>query len=400
MVLVVAMGVYFGWYAPVWDDINQGLDLVGGIHIVLEARDTETTEVTDQGVTAAVEVIRRRVDAMGVREPVIVREGDRRIVVSLPDVHDPEEALDIVGRTAQLEFRDEDDNVLLTGRHLQSAQAMFQTTEAGVQEPIVSLQFDPEGTEILAEATEEHMGRRIIIYLDDEVVQAPYVRAVITDGSPIIEGYDSLQEAQEIAVILNSGALPVELEPLRPQFVSALLGEASVQQSWRAALIAVAAIVALMVAFYRVPGIWGVFALGLYITLVLLVMAGINATLTLPGIAGLILSIGMAVDANVIIFERIKEEVRAGATPRAAIESGFANAFRTVVDADVTTLIAGGVLYWLATGPVRGFAVTLSIGILVGMFTALVVTRQALLELAGAGLIREGPAFFGSRGEQ
>jgi len=400
IVVVVAVGVYFGLYAPVWDDINQGLDLVGGIHIVLEAQDTETTPVTDEGVAAAVEVIRRRVDAMGVLEPVIVREGQRRIVVNLPDVHDPEEALEIIGRTAQLEFRDEEDNVLLTGRHLQRAQAMFQTTEAGAQEPIVSLQFDAEGTEILAEATEAHLGQRIVIYLDDEVVQAPYVRAVITDGSPIIEGYDSLEEAQEISVILNSGALPVELEPLRPQFVSALLGEASVQQSWQAAVIAVVAVAALMIAFYRVPGIWAVGSLGLYIVLVLLVMAGLNATLTLPGIAGIILSIGMAVDANVIIFERIKEEVQAGSTPRAAIDSGFANAFRTIVDKNVTTLIAGGVLYWLATGPIRGFAVTLSLGILVSMFTAVVVTRLALIEMAGAGLIKEGPAFFGTRGVQ
>ncbi len=400
MVVVVAVGGYFGFYSPVWDDINKGLDLVGGIHIVLEAQDTETTPVTEEGMTSAVEVIRRRVDAMGVVEPVIVREGDRRIVVSLPDVHDPEEAMAMVGRTAQLEFRDDDGNVVLTGRHLERAQAVFQTTEMGAQEPIVSLEFDAEGTEILAEATEELLGERMVIYLDDEVVQAPVVRSVITDGSPIIEGYDSLEEAQEIAVVLNSGALPIELEPLRPQYISAMLGEASVQQSWQAAIIAITAIISLMILFYRVPGIWAVFSLGLYLTLVLLIMAGINATMTLPGLAGLILSLGMAVDANVIIFERIKEEVRAGATPRAAIESGFANAFRTIVDADVTTLIAGVVLYWLATGPIRGFAVTLSLGILTSMFTALVITRLALIELAGAGLIREGSLFFGSRGGQ
>ncbi|MFO8061092.1 MAG: protein translocase subunit SecD, partial [Bacillota bacterium] len=389
----------FGLYQPVWDDINKGLDLVGGIHIVLEAEETDEP-VTDVAMVSAMEVIRRRVDALGVTEPVIVREGARRIVVNLPGIKDPEEALEIIGRTARLEFTDEEGNVLLTGENLTQAQALFQRTEAGGQQPIVSLQFDAEGTRLFAEATREHLHRRIIILLDDEVVQAPYVRGVISDGRGVIEGYESLQEAQEIAVVLNSGALPVDLVPLRPQFVSATLGEASIAQSWRAAIIAVAAVVALMVTFYRVPGVWAVVALGLYIVLVLVALAGINATLTLPGIAGIILSIGMAVDANVIIFERIKEEVRSGATPRAAIDSGFTTAFRTILDANVTTLIAAGVLYWLASGPIRGFAVTLSLGIVVSMFTAMVITRVAMVQMAGAGLITEGPAFFGSRREQ
>jgi len=396
--LILAMcgiGYYYGSHQPVWDEINKGLDLVGGIHIVLEAEDPE---VSDQAMNSAVEVIRRRVDGLGVTEPEIMREGTRRIVVNLPGVRDPEEAMEIIGRTARLEFTDEDGQVLLTGEHLREAGAMFQTTDIGTQEPIVTLEFDAEGTRLLADATQKHLGERIIIMLDDEEVQAPVVRSAITDGRPIIEGYENLQEAQEIAVILNSGALPVDLEPLRPQFVSATLGEAAVQQSWQAAIIGVAAVVALMVAFYRVPGGWAVLALGLYVILVLVALYAIDATLTLPGIAGIILSIGMAVDANVIIFERIKEEVRGGATPRAAIDSGFRTALRTIVDANVTTLIAAGVLYWLATGPIRGFAVTLSLGIIVSMFTAMVITRFALIQLAGAGLIREGSAFFGTRG--
>ncbi len=398
IVLVIAgIGYYFGLFQPVWDDINKGLDLVGGIHIVLEAQEREDSPITDTAMNSAMEVIRRRVDALGVTEPVIVREGARRIVVNLPGIEDPEEALEIIGRTARLEFTDEAGEILLTGEHLTSAQAMFQRTDAGGQQPVVSLQFDVQGTRLFADATEKHLNRRIIILLDDEVVQAPYVRSVIRDGSAVIEGYNSLQEAQEIAVVLNSGALPLDLIPLRPQFVSATLGEASINQSWQAALIAVAAVVALMVLFYRVPGVWAVIALGLYIVLIMVVLAGINATLTLPGIAGIILSIGMAVDANVIIFERIKEEVRAGATPRAAIDSGFSVAFRTIVDANVTTLIAAGVLYWLASGPIRGFAVTLSLGIVLSMFTAMVITRLAMVQMASAGLIAEGPAFFGSR---
>ncbi len=396
LVLVIAgVGYYYGIHQPVWDEITKGLDLVGGIHIVLEAEDPD---VSDRAMESALEVIRRRVDGLGVAEPEIMREGARRIVVNLPGVRDPEEAMELVGRTARLEFTDEDGNVLLTGEHLHEAGAMFQTDQMGAQQPIVNLKFDAEGTRLLAEATEKHLGERIIIKLDDEEVQAPVVRSTITDGNPIIEGYESLQEAQEIAIILNSGALPVDLEPLRPQFVSATLGEAAVQQSWQAALIGVAAVIALMIAFYRVPGGWAVLALGLYIVLLLVALNTIGATLTLPGIAGIILSIGMAVDANVIIFERIKEEVRGGATPRAGIDSGFRTAFRTIVDANVTTLIAAGVLYWLASGPIRGFAVTLSLGIVVSMFTAMVITRFALIQLAAAGLIREGPAFFGTRG--
>lgn len=398
LILVIAAVIFYsGVYRPVWDEINKGLDLVGGIHIVLEAQDTPDSPVTDEGMTSAVEVIRRRVDGLGVVEPIIVREGARRIVVNLPGIRDPEEAMELIGRTARLEFVNEAGDVLVTGANLTQARAMFQSDERGIQRPVVTLQFDAEGTRQFAQATKDNLGRRLIITLDGEVVQAPVVRSVITDGSAVIEGYESLQEAQEISVVLNSGALPVDLIPLRPQFVSATLGEASIQQSWQAAVIAVIAIVALMVVLYRVPGVWAVTALALYIALVMIALGGLRATLTLPGIAGIILSIGMAVDANVIIFERIKEEVRAGATPRAAIDSGFSIAFRTIMDANLTTLIAAGVLYWLATGPIRGFAVTLSIGIVLSMFTAMVITRFALVHMAGAGWISEGPAFFGSR---
>lgn len=395
--LLVGVVGYFGFYSPVFDDLNLGLDLVGGIHIVLEARPTDTTPVTDEGINSALEVIRRRVDLLGVSEPLIYREGPRRIIVNLPGIEDPEEALDIIGRTAQLEFRDEDDNVLLTGANLTRAQAMFQTTEVGTRRPIVEVRFDGEGTEKFAQATRENVGNQIFILLDDEVVQSPVVRQPITGGTAIIEGYESLEEAQRVAVVLNSGALPVELEPLRPSFVSATLGEVSIEQSWRAAILGVSAVIAIMILLYRVPGVWASISLGLYIILLFVLLERLGATLTLPGIAGFILSIGMAVDANVIIFERIKEEVRAGATPRASIDSGFRSAFRTILDANVTTLIAAGVLYQLATGPVRGFAVTLSLGILVSMFTAMVVTRLALIHMAGAGLIRPGFAFFGDR---
>lgn len=401
-ILALAIAVivgYFGFYDSVWHRINKGLDLVGGIHVILEATPTDDTPVTEEAMISALEVIRRRVDAMGVAEPMIYREGDRRIVVALPGVEDPEIALDMIGRTARLEFTDEEGNVLITGAYLNRAQAMLETDQRGIRRPIVQLEFDSEGSAIFAEATRQHLGEKMIILLDGEEVQSPVIRAVIDSGQPIIEGYESLEEAQRISVLLNSGALPVDLEPLRPNFVSATLGEASIDQSWRAAIIGVIAVVALMVTFYRVPGVWATAALGLYIVLVLSLLDGINATLTLPGIAGIILSIGMAVDANVIIFERIKEEVRAGATPRAAIDSGFSSAFRTILDANITTLIAAGVLYWLATGPVRGFAVTLSLGILVSMFTALVITRFALVQMAGAGLVRPGRAFFGGEAD-
>ncbi|MFP4200393.1 MAG: preprotein translocase subunit SecD, partial [Clostridia bacterium] len=226
VILALAIAVivgYFGFYDSVWNRINKGLDLVGGIHVVLEARPTDDTPVTEEAMISAMEIIRRRVDAMGVAEPMIYREGERRIVVALPGVGDPEMALEMIGRTARLEFTDEEGNVLITGAYLNRAQAMIQTDERGVRRPIVQLEFDAEGREIFADATREQVGNKMIIMLDDEEIQAPVVRSVISSGEPIIEGYESLEEAQRVSVLLNSGALPLNLEPLRPNFVSATL---------------------------------------------------------------------------------------------------------------------------------------------------------------------------------
>jgi len=399
LVIIVALGVgyYLTYVDPVWAEIPKGLDLNGGIYVILEAQDTPETPVTEEGISAAVEIIRRRVDALGVTEPVIQRQGDRRIIVELPGIEDPEEALRVIGKTAVLEFIDPEGNVVVTGKNLDEARAAFESTQAG-QEPVVSLVFDREGAAKFAQATEKYVGQIITITLDGEVIQAPVVRTPIENGKAIIEGYPDLKSAQAVAIMLNSGALPVHLKTMRPTFVSATLGAESLAKSQQAAIIGMSAIVAFMILYYRVPGAWAVFALGIYILLVLLILAGINATLTLPGIAGLILSIGMAVDANVIIFERIKEEARAGKTPRAAIDSGFAQAFRTILDANVTTIIAAAVLYWLSSGTVRGFAVTLSIGILTSMLTAMVVTRFMLTRMARGGLVKAGPLFFGSGG--
>lgn len=391
-------GVYFGYFNPVTDHINRGLDLAGGIHVIMEAVSRDGEPASPEAIKAAVHTIRRRVDALGVVEPRIYPEGENRIIVELPGVDDPEMALDVIGRTAYLEFMDPSgQEVIVTGAHLERAYPNVVEQPGRPAEPVVQLEFDTEGSRLVADAMRRHAGEQIVIRLDGEVIMTPWIQSAPRAGEtvrPYITGYQTIKDAEAVAIMLNSGALPVELRTLRPRFVSATLGEESISQSFQAALLGGAAIVAFMVLLYRVPGVWAVLALSLYLLLVLSILAGINATLTLPGIAGLILSIGMAVDANVIIFERIREELAIGKTVRAAIRSGFRQAFRAILDANVTTLIAASILYWQTTGPIRGFAVTLAIGIIVSMITAFLVTRQLLVLSVDAGLVNNAHRMF------
>ncbi|HEY8449411.1 MAG TPA: preprotein translocase subunit SecD, partial [Bacillota bacterium] len=301
---LIAAGYYLGVQNPITNHITQGLDLAGGVHVVLQARGRPQAPVTPEAMRTAVEVIRRRVDSLGVAEPVIQQWGDDRIVVDLPGA-DPQRALDVIGRTAQLEFRDPEGNVILTGANLVRAQAAF--GPAG--DPVVSLQFDDEGTRAFREATERLVGRPIAIVLDGEILTNPTVREPIPNGEAQISGIGSVEEAQNIAVALSSGALPVELEIIENRSVSALLGQTSVAQSKQAAVYGVLAVTTFMLLVYRLPGLLANAALALYIMILLVALALLDATLTLPGIAGIILSIGMAVDANVLVFERIREEL-------------------------------------------------------------------------------------------
>ncbi|MGI5839982.1 MAG: protein translocase subunit SecD [bacterium] len=379
---------------PLLQGMQLGLDLRGGTYIVFEAVDTPERPLTAAKVREVRNIIEERINRLGLTEPVIQLLGENRIIVQLPGVSNPEEALAVIGKMAKLEFRDETGVViqenaiapdltvppLLTGANLQESSAMITELPTGEISNVVSLDFDSEGTAKFADATTKLAdgNRPIFIFLDDQLIQVAYVREPITGGKGVIEGFGSLEEAMAIEIMLDSGSLPVDVEQREMRFVSATLGQDQIDKSIRAGFIGIAFVVLFMLFFYRLPGLVADFALLVYVLLVLGILMGLNAVLTLPGVAGIILSVGMTVDANVIIFERIKEEVRLGKTVRASIDSGFRKAFQTILDSNITTLIAAGVLFYFGTGPIRGFAVTLAIGILASMFTAITITRLVL----------------------
>lgn len=393
-VAALALAYAFG-FVPMLQALNKGLDLAGGVHIVLRAVPKPDAPVTPEAMETAREVIRRRVDSLGVAEPVIQLWGRDRIVVDLPQAS-PDEAREVIGRTALLEFREgpaPEGKVIVTGANLRRAQAAFGPNG----QPVVLLEFDREGAQRLREATERLLNRPLYMYLDRELIMdpPPVVRSVIPDGRAQIEGLASIQEAQQIAVMLSSGALPVQLEIVEDRSVSALLGAESIERSKKAALYGTLAVVLYMLAAYRIPGLVANLSLALYVLLLLGSLVLLDATLTLPGIAGIILSVGMAVDANVLIYERIREELAAGKSLKAALEAGFHNAWSAILDSNLTTLIAAAVLMWKATGPVKGFAVTLAIGTVASLFSNVLVSRLLLTWLADTRLVRSGARLFG-----
>lgn len=391
--------------------LNLGLDLQGGSHLVLEGQDTATVKATPEAVDAAMRVIENRIDQLGVTEPTIQRQGSRRIIVELPGIQDPERAIALIGKTALLEFVDTQTTqlprgarwsadgktvtmppgsggpqtlplqkkVILTGADLADAQASY---DQNTSEPIVSFQFKGKGAKTFEDFTGANVGRYLTIVLDNEVISSPVIRDRITGGrGQISGGFANITEARDLAVLLRGGALPIPVEVVENRTVGPLLGKDSIDKSLVAGAIAAVMIAAFMGLFYGAAGVVADLALSMYLVFVLAVLAGLGATLTLPGIAGIILSVGMAVDANVIIYEKVKEELRSGKTLRAAIDTGWRRAFVTIVDSNITTLLAAVVLFTLGTGPIRGFAVTLTIGVLVSMFTAISVTR-ALVDAA------------------
>lgn len=380
LVIILVAGVLA--IGPLLGAINLGLDLQGGVHVELQAIEKDKP-VTDEDMKQLEQVMRQRVDELGVAEPIIQRIGEKRLSVDLAGVTNTEEAVEIIGKTAQLEFKKSDGTVILTGNLLKDAQA---TIDPNTQQPEINLEFDAEGTRAFAEATAEAAKypdtdprNRIAILLDGEVLTNPTVKEPIPSGrARITGGFDSYQEAANIAALLRGGALPVSMEIIAKQTVGPTLGADSLEKSKIAVIAGLIAISLFMISYYRLPGLIANFSLVIYALIVLGTMVLIKAVLTLPGIAGLLLSVGMAVDANIIIYERVKEELRNGKTLRSAVEAGFKRAFWTVFDANVTTLIAAAVLYYLGTGPIRGFAVTLSIGILASMFTAITLTRWLL----------------------
>ncbi|MDP8299212.1 MAG: protein translocase subunit SecD [Candidatus Tantalella remota] len=423
VILIAGLAIWFS-YPPldVLDEkgdvvkegkLNLGLDLQGGMHMILEVDTAKlTANEAKDAPQRAIEVIRNRIDQFGVLEPVIQLQGKNRLLIQLPGITDRERAKEIIGRTAHLEFRlvSDDpeqlkqamDGVKVEGFELQEMKTRDGGTESilveeetvlsgdmlvdaktefsqqGFGQPYVSIEFNGQGADLFSDLTAKNTGKRLAVVLDGEVYTAPVIRERIPSGKAQITGNFSLQEAKDIALILRAGALPAPVNIIEERSVGPALGKDSVQKGIRAILIGGMCVLVFMAIYYLIAGIVADLALILNILIITGALSYFGATLTLPGIAGLVLTIGMAVDANVLIFERIREESRLGKSLKAAIHSGYDKAFWTILDANVTTLITALILFQFGTGPVRGFAMTLSIGILASMFTALVVTRLVL----------------------
>ena len=352
-------------------NIRLGLDLEGGVSITYQAVE-ENPSAEDMADT--VYKLQQRVDGYST-EASVYQEGKNRINIEIPGVSNADEILEDLGKPGSLEFQLSDGSVILDGTHVVSAEAGSQRNEMNNTEYIVSLEFDKEGTKAFGDATTANVGNTISIVYDGETISAPRVNEPITDGKCVISGDFTIESAQELASFIRIGSLSLELEEIRSNVVGAQLGQKALSTSLTGGIIGLALVILIMIIAYKVPGIIAGFALVLYAALDLVAINAFDMTLTLPGIAGVILSIGMAVDANVIIYARIREEIASGRSVRASIDTGFKKAFSAIVDGNITTLIACFVLNMMATGPVKGFAQSLALGIVLSMFTALVVSR-------------------------
>lgn len=374
------------------DSMELGLDLAGGVYVVLEAKTEEKGAELKKLMDQSKAIISERVNGLGISEPNISIEGENRIRVELAGVDNPQDAIDLIGKTAQLQFIEPSGDIVLTGKNVLKAEVNFQRNSLGADEPVVALEFDKEGKERFAEATgrltlesETDREKRIVyIVLDDQVISAPAVQSggqAITDGKAVITGFD-VQGASELATLIRAGALPVEMIEHQTSVIGPTLGLEAYEKSILALGIALLIIFSIMILIYKLPGLIASIGLIIYTLVVVGIMIALGVKLTLPGIAGLVLSIGMAVDANVLIFERIREELLVGKTLRASIDAGFNRALTSVLDSNITTLIAGVVLYYFGIGPIKGFGVTLIIGIVVSMITAVFLTKFLLKLMA------------------
>ena len=376
----------------VWN-IKQGLDLSGGVQILYEA-DKQT--VTEEEMQAAVSLIQGRLDWNNWTEAEVAKEGQKRLRVDIPGVENAEEAISEIGQTAQLSFVDESGKVLLTGDMVADARKQVgQVSQSGVSQSYVSLEFTEEGKQLFAQATKDNIGKQIAIVLDDEVVSAPVVNAEITDGNAMITGNFTPEEAERTASLIRAGSLPFNLNVLKMENVGARLRADALSTGLKAGIVGIALVLLFMLIVYKALGFAADWALAIYIGLELVALSIFDVTLTLPGIAGIVLSVGMAVDANVVIFERMKEELLEGHSLRASVHNGFSRALPAIIDGNVTTIIAAGVLFWLGTGTVKGFAQTLMIGIIISMFTAIFITRIILQGMIYIGI--NNPKFYGLR---
>ena len=369
-------------------NIKLGLDLAGGVSITYEVVGDGNPSAEDMSDT--IFKLQQRADSYST-EAQVYQEGSDRINIEIPGVSDANAILEELGSPGSLMFMDTNGEVVLTGTDVADAQAGYQSDDLGNQEPVVSLSLTDEGTKKFADATKAAYPNHDVIYIiyDNEVVSSPRVQAEITDGRAVINGMGSYEEANILASTIRIGGLSLELSEMRSNVVGAQLGSNAIRTSLIAGAIGLAVIVIFMIAVYWIPGVASSLALCLYTVMLVLLLNGFDMTLTLPGIAGIILSIGMAVDANVIIFARIRVEIATGKTVRSSIKIGFQKAFSAIFDGNVTTLIAAAVLGWMGTGTIKGFAQTLALGIVLSMFTALVVTRLILNALYAVGFQAE-----------
>ncbi len=391
-------------------DPNVNVDVGDNGEVTITFDEVELTQIRDNAIVQSIEIVRRRIDELGTTEPIIQRQGLDRILVQVPGIDDSSALISLLGQTARLSFHLLDETVtvsgpndpvpagsrvypdndvdangnpiayyaverrpIVSGESLTDARPSFQDGA-----PIVSFRFDSVGARRFGETTGNNVGRRLAILLDEEIISAPVIRARIAE-SGIIEGGFTVETANELAILLRAGALPAELTVLEERTVGPGLGQDSIDAGMSAALIGLALVIVFMIAVYGWFGLAAVVALLINLALIMAALSLLQATLTLPGIAGIVLTVGMAVDANVLIFERIREEIRNGRTPMSAIDAGYSRAFTTIIDSNLTTLIAAILLFAMGAGPVRGFAVTLSIGILASMFTAIMVTRLMIV---------------------
>jgi preprotein translocase subunit SecD len=390
-------------------DLKAGSTRVEGENLYVEflLSEREISNIKDNAVRQALETIRNRIDQFGVTEPVIVRQGENQILVQLPGIKDPQRALELIGRTAQLEFKlvDEENisriaggvvpegdevltmrarnretgivtttpillkkQMLLTGELLTDARVSIGGEFRN--EPYVAIEFDSEGARIFDKVTGENVGKRVAIILDNTVYSAPVVRERISGGKASITGGFTMEEAKDLAIVLRAGALPAPVKVIQNITIGPTLGQDSIRKGMQAAILGAVLVIIFMVYYYRLSGVVADIALFLNLIYLIGAFVALKATMTLPGIAGIILTMGIGVDTNVIIFERIREELRLGKTVRAAIDGGYSKAWLTIFDAHITTLITTFILFIFGTGPIKGFAVTLSVGIIINLFTA------------------------------
>lgn len=451
-VLVVLAAAFFFAF-PFKGRVKLGLDLSGGVNIVLKAVPQPGTELTSDSIDRLLVVLRNRIDQYGVTEPLMQRQGEDRVIVELPGVENPEAALELIGKTAQLEFRqvlnstgalppqaqrenydsDEDyqaaverwnayrdqqealkdsmqakakdakdtliaqddsgaiyqlGTLYLSGKELKNARVEYDS----LGRPVVALEFNSEGTKLFDEATAANVGKQISMVLDGRVISAPRVNERISGGRAQISGRFSAEEARSLSIMLRAGALPVGVQVLENRSVGPSLGSDSIRGGQFAGMVGIIAVFVYMILFYRLLGVTADISLCTTMLLLFAMMIGFKATLTLPGVAGIVLTIGMAVDSNILIFERMREEADLGRSPHAVITAGFSKALSTILDANITTVIAAAVLFHYGSGPLRGFALTLTIGIVASLFSALLVNRvllQLLVDYTPLSIIRQ-----------